>query len=66
MSMTQPEKDAIKQMVADAEIYGFGNFIGWLKQAWVKILIEEGLDEQSARKMTEVDPYPQDQNLDET
>lgn len=56
--MFHGEKEAIRNMLRDAEIYGFGNFISCLKRAWMNRLIENhNCSEEQAKAAADVDPY---------
>lgn len=54
------EVDAIKSVIALAEIYGYGNLIAALKQAWAKKLMRgnKNLDYDHALLATNVEAHP--------
>ena len=55
------EKAAIKRMLADAETYGYGNFMAHLATAWQRKLMTSGLSEETAKKaVSNREPYPLD------
>lgn len=44
------EKEAVDKMLADAAVFGYGNFISHLQKAWQKHLQEKfNLDEEAAK-----------------
>lgn len=54
MKISEGERLAIQNMLADAEAYGYGNFISHLATAWAARLMRGGLDERTARLATGV------------
>jgi hypothetical protein len=56
------EKEAVDRMLADAKIYGYGNFIAHLKRAWVDMLVRDGISRESAIRATNVAPYPKQES----
>jgi hypothetical protein len=57
------EKESIEKVLEYGQKYGYGNLIGWLKQAWVKLLMADGLSKETAELAADTSPYPQDFKL---
>lgn len=54
------EKEAIEQVLKYGEQYGYGNLIGHLKRAWIKLLMDKwGISLEAATLAADVYPYPQ-------
>ena len=49
MKISDREQAAIIATVRNGQIYGFGKLISHLKTAWAAKLIDDGLDERTAR-----------------
>ena len=43
------EKENIKQVLAIADKWGYGNLIALLQRGWIEKLKKDGLDEETAR-----------------
>lgn len=60
------ELEAVKQVIALADTYGYGNMIAHLKQQWAKKLMagNERLNYKSALRATNVEAYPLDFDIE--
>lgn len=53
------EREAIASMLKDAAVFGYGNFIARLREAWIDRLVEkEGLSEAAATAAAFTSPRP--------
>jgi hypothetical protein len=58
MKISEAERIAIINMLADADVHGYGNFISHLQTAWAARLIRGGMSEKAARLASRGDGYP--------
>lgn len=58
MLISNGEREAIHQVLAAGENYGYGNMIAYLKQAWAENLMNEyNFDEKSALAAADTTAY---------
>lgn len=58
MRISNAERIAIQEVLAYAELWGYGNLISHLQTAWARRLVRDGLPEATARAHSGGHGYP--------